>query len=90
MTSIDEDGKLHSSRAAYVAESIEGCSNSSSREKHIIDKDHCSVFDTEGGNTRGHKRSWSFEAKIVTKKCCIQGSYLYRGTFDLFNQLGKA
>jgi hypothetical protein len=86
MASINEDGQLYSCRAAYVAESIEGRTNGSARVENIIDKYHGSVFDPEGRNVRRHQRSWRFEAKVIAKKRCIQGPYLYRGSFYFFNQ----
>jgi hypothetical protein len=89
MASIYKDGKLHSCRASDVTESVQRCSNCSARVENIVDKYHCSVFDPEGGNTRGHKCSWRFEAKVIAKECCIQGSHLYWGSFDFLNQLSQ-
>jgi hypothetical protein len=89
MASINEDGKLYSCRATYVAESIESRTNSPARVKNIIHKNHCSVFDPEGRNTRWHQRSWRFEAKVIAKECCIQSSHLYWGSFNFFNQLSQ-
>jgi hypothetical protein len=72
MTTINENGQLHRCWATQLTQSIESCSDSSSRKEHIVNQDHVFTLNTAGWNLCAVKRSGRPHSKIVAMKCYIQ------------------